>query len=662
MHLAIGPQVQVPDLVRHRRAQECVKIDALVKRKLLHPREEYIHASTPLDRVVQTCVAEAPDERFQSASDLARAIEWSATAPKPGRMTRPWLRWSFAGAAVMALGAIASWRYFDKPAPQESMRFQFPVPVGAIGGTSFDISPDGRKLAYISDRRLWVHSFGTDDSRNLTDASGTPFWSPDSRFIGYPQSGKVMKIEATGGPAQTVAKTPTGWGGGTWNQEGLILFSDGNGGSIFQVPAAGGEAVRIVEIDRGHRDTLVVAPGFLPDGRHFLYTRRRRAGTTSAVYVGTIDTPPEQQSPTLLVNSFWGAHYAPSATAGWGHLLFLREDTLMAQPFDTRSLKLSGRAIPVAERLDDGRAVSVSTNGTLVYEPSNLAHRQLTWYDRTGTVLGTVGQPAWDQAINFSPDGRTVALNRATSGQLLHVTLLNPATGAAERFGPDSSSYAVWSPDGSSLAFSYDRDGVFDLYEAPLNRATAAQALFKSDVDKLAMSWSPDGRFLLFAQNGAKTKRDLWLLPMQGDRTPIPFLVTPANETNARFSPDGRWLAYQSDESGNYELYVRPFKLNAAETAVEPGGKWQVSNGGGYIPAWRHDGRELYYASGEFVYRAELAPGPELKVLETERLEIPLPQSAAFSVSPDGKRFLVVAPDDKPQPITVVVNWQAGLK
>jgi Tol biopolymer transport system component len=351
-----------------------------------------------------------------------------------------------------------------------------------------------------------------------------------------------------------------------------------------------------------------------------------------------------------------------STDAGVGYLVFIQGETLMAQPFDNRRLEFTAPALPVAEQLGDGRGFSASANG-LIYEPNHGNSRQLTWYDRDGKNMGAVGELGKYDSLAFSPDPTRAAVSRGSAGEALSIWFLDLLAGTSERFlsGSASHGYAVWSPDASRVVFASDPNGAFDLYYQPVNRTKDAELLLKSAADKFPTSWSHDGRLLLFTQYDAKTRRDLWVLPLDGEKRPLPLLVTPLNETNARFSPDGLWIAYESDASGIYEVYVRSFTMNASRSAVEVGGEWQVSKGCGTQPIWRSDGRELfYYSCDKRIMAVDITTGSEFRAGKPQRLGIP--QFEGAWGTPDGKRFLVQAPDDKPQPYTVVLNWQAGLK
>ncbi len=450
----------------------------------------------------------------------------------------------------------------------------------------------------------------------------------------------------------------------------MIVFSDRLVG-LFRVPASGGVPVPITALDPARRETIHYAPSFLPDGRHFVYTRRSRDKTRSAIYLGSVDVKPEQQSSQLLVNSNWNPEYTPSVDPGIGYLLFVREGTLMAQPFDNRRLELIGQSAPVAEQVNDGRAFSASANNVLVFHRSAASDRQLTWYDRAGKVLGTAGDPGDYDDIALSPDGTRLAVSKG-SGQTANIWLLDVSPGGAVTrftFGSASDTTPVWSPDGSRIVFSSNRDGPYNLYQKPTNGREDEVALLKSSENKFATSWSRDGRFLLYTVAHANNKSAIWVLPLEGDRKPVPFLITEFNEGQARFSPDGHWVAYTSDESRHLAVYVRSLSMNSPGTALGAGGKWQVSDGYGREPRWRGDGRELFYLSlpdyesvpeGRAM-AVEIATDPAFRAGKPYPLGI-VPLVNAWDSLADGRRFLVSVTKNGPQPYTVVLNWQAGLK
>ncbi len=645
------------------------------------PQWHELPTETPAEirKLLHRCLDRNPKNRLRNIGEARIAIEATLarktspvdSAPGAGSARRLWLAWSVAAVAILGLAAV-SFEHFREQPPGSNlpMRFQIPLPANAAHQSLLSLSPDGRKLAFLAGDRLWVHSLESGESTDLTACAGAPCWSPDSRYIGFvtPER-KLKKIEASGGPVQTLADIRTLWAGGTWNQEDVILFAD-RGIGIMRVPASGGFPVPITARDRGRRETDHDVPSFLPDGRHFVYVRRSSDPTKSAIYLGSVDAKPEQQSSKPLVRDSWPAQCVPSAETGVCYLLFVSGGTLMAQPFDNRRLELTGQAERVAEQINDGRLFSASANNVLVFEPTQLSEHQLTWYNRDGKVLGTVGEPGDYQHLEISPDGRQLATAKGRLlDTVLNIWLLDLSRGRAGTrftFGSPADNNPAWSPDGTRIVFSSNRDGGgYDLYQKPANGASDEEVLFKSSEDTFASSWSRDGRFLLYSVLSAKMKYSVGVLPMGTDRKPvgIPFLVTEFNEQLARFSPDGRWVAYVSDESGHYEVYVRPFSMNSAGTAVETGGKWQISDGYGFDPRWRDDGRELYYLSLKGpIMAVEVATAPTFRAGKPQLLGVPVPSILRWGAAPDGKSFLVPVIKSDPQPYTVVLNWQAGLK
>jgi dipeptidyl aminopeptidase/acylaminoacyl peptidase len=418
-------------------------------------------------------------------------------------------------------------------------------------------------------------------------------------------------------------------------------------------------------VDPDRQDTIQYAPEFLPDGTHFLYTARSTDQRNSAVLVGSIDPKPEAQSRTALVRSFWGAQYASSAEAGAGYVLFMRDDTLMAQPMDLRRLVTTGQAVPVAEHIEDGRAFSVSGNGVLVFQQQSTKAR-LTWFDREGAAAGTIGDLDFFRTLALSRDGTRALLATGPFEQASNLWLLDLAHGLRTRIGLSSASEdePVWTPAGDRVIFASNRGGGnFDLYQQAVNSAGAAEVLCQSAQDKLPLSCSRDGRYLLYSVNSRSTGSDIWLLPLEGPRKPLPFLQTEADKASARFSPDSRWVAYTSNESGRNEIYVRSFSMKPGVLAVESGDKHLISDSGGVSPRWRGDGRELYYlrAADQMLMAVEIAGESGFRAGHPHAIGAAI--TRAWDAAPDGKSFLAtVLANPKPQPYTVVLNWQATLK
>ena len=636
-----------------------------------------------LDRVVKVCLAKDPDERFQNVRDVELQLKWIAESGSPARVSAPVaarrrlsqkvlsenMAWSVAALLAITLGPVAFLHFREKPpALAAPVCFQVPAPENTMLGPFLRISPDGRKLAFVAGTQLWVHFLESGESHDLTAADqNSPFWSPDSRFIGFVSQDKLKKIGATGGSPQTVSDLPGTWAAGTWNQDDVIVFGSPSG--LFRVPASGGVPVQITRVDPSRQESSHAYPAFLPDGQHFIYFRRSTQTENNGIYLGSVDALPEQQSSKFLFANRWGAaKYAPSDDPGTGYLLFIREGALMAQPFDNRRLELKGQATPVAEQVDSGfgayGAFSASANDVLAYwRGSTVLDRQLTWYDREGKVLGTVGEPGDYQWLALSPDGARVAL-RKTSGQLSNIWLLDLSRDTSTRFtfGSARDSSPVWSPDGSRITFSSGND----LYLKPANGEQDAELLQKVGELVFPGSWSSNGQFLLYEVLDPKTKWDIWVLPLAGDKKPVPFVVTEFNQSAPRFSPDSHWVAYMSDESGHYEIYVRSFAMNSSGTAVQAGGRWQISDGYGEQPRWRSDGRELYYlAEDGKVMAVAIATNPEFRPRKPQPLGLSAgrPSQAEWDNAADGGRFLIAAPKgNKPESYTVVLNWQASLK
>jgi eukaryotic-like serine/threonine-protein kinase len=440
----------------------------------------------------------------------------------------------------------------------------------------------------------------------------------------------------------------------------------------------------VIELDQLNGICIVRISGRLGAGAEleYLYLRQSTRPENNGIYVGSLDVPPQQQSLKRLMESESGVVYAPAHDSKSGYLLFLREGTLMARPFNPDRIEFEGDAVPIADHVARpisavGGYFSVSANGALAYRTgiSNGADLRLTWFDRHGKQVGTAPAPIPTSAtggLSFSPDGGKVALAYSDApGGNQDIWLYELARGNSTRFtfDPASDSAPVWSPDGKQIVFASERDGVGNLFRKASNNAGTEEPLFKSNEPKTPSDWSRDGRFLLFQSVGPGSGPDIWYLRMTsangvlvGTAKPEAYLKTQFAELNARFSPDGRYVAYTSDESGMPEVYVRPFP-NAA------GGKWMVSKNGGRLPSWQRDGKELFYeALGQRLMAVEISLQPVFQARGVPKgLFILPPGPNPYDVSADGQRFVKLAvasanPDLSPSPITIVLNWQAGLK
>jgi Tol biopolymer transport system component len=579
-----------------------------------------------------------------------------------------------AGVLAIALAAI-SWLHLRETPPEARvMRTFIPPPdktVFSITASFNDsgpvaLSPDGRRMVFSArsadgKNQLWIRPLDAITPQPLAGTEGAtmPFWSPESRYVGFFSGGKLKKIDTSGGPPLTLCDASEGRGG-TWNQDGVIVFAPDNAGPLRRVSAAGGVSMPVTSFDRTPGATSHRVPWFLPDGRHFFYLAAG-GGSAAAIYVGSLDSRGDSKVIEALSNGIYSQ----------GHLLFLREDTLMAQPFDLKRLNITGEAVPIAENVRSVGALrvgvfSASENGLLAYQAGGgLGGRILAWFDRSGKQIGTLGDSGGFITLHFSPDQKSVAvslfdLSRRNNSD---IWLYDVARGLRTRFtfDPDPNQEAIWSPDGSSIVFDSTRKGPADLYRKASSGEGTEELLYADKFGKHPKGWSPDGKFLLYSVASSKTGADIWILPLAGgERKPFPFGQTPFNETAGQFSPDGRWIAYQSDESQRTEIYVAPF--NGPGGA--PGGKRQISTDGGSLPRWRRDGKEIFYlsADGRLMAAEVNIKGASVEVGAVRPLfGLPVAITGAYryDVSADGQRFLAITEREQTaaEPITLVQNW-----
>ena len=652
-----------------------------------------------MQRLSQACLKKDPKQRLHDIADAKLLLEDAPEAASVQSSKWPWaLAAAFAVVAVALLLIVMHLRE-KPPRAAEPVRFQIPPPGKAHFGRHMSLSPDGQRLAFDvpgPDGRslLWIRSLDALEWRPLPGTEsviGQPFWSPDSRFLAFGADNKLKKIEVSGGLPQVLCDGIPLVLGGAWTRDGVIIFGSATGG-LSRVSAAGGIPTPLTALDYTRQENAHMLPFLLPDDRHFIYLRRSRRPENTGIYLGSLDAKPEAQDSKRLLATLVGAVYAPSVdTTATGHLLFLRDSMLMAQPFDTPRLAPTGEPVPVAERVGSIRDIgdfAVSTNGVLAYRSGSGQGTQFSWFDRQGKILGTAGNPSLyytPDPLALSPDGTRVATqHRDPRTGNLDVWVLDIARNTSTRFtfNPGVNGFPVWSPDGSRIAFASNRDGPSNLYQKISSGAGEEEALLSSDdhpqsdlqgrvVSKIPNDWSHDGRFLLYCDINPKTKFDLWVLPLSGNRKPIPFLRTEFSETEGQFSPNERWIAYRSDESGKPEIYVRPFPA-----AAGGGGQWMISNGGGTQPRWRRDGKELFYFSGEgTLMSVEVATSAVFKASIPKRLfdtrilagDTPVlfgSPALYWDVASDGKRFLIntATAESGSEPITVVQNWTAGLK
>jgi len=582
--------------------------------------------------------------------------------------------WIVAGMLALIAAGVSVVHFRAKPPIAETMRFRIEAPekTSLVGPPA--VSPNGRFVAFTAragkQTSIWVRSLEDPEARRLPDTEGVSsslFWSPDSRFVGFAVDRKLKKIEASGGPAQTVCDLPADLRGAAWAPDGVIVLST-NFQPLMRVPDTGGALVPLTSYSPGAGDATDLNPWFLPDGRHFLYARGASGAIEGGVYAGSLDDKPEKQSSRLLLSAEYpnAPVYVPSGSdSGSGYLLFAREGSLVAGPFNARRLQATGAAVRVADGIVPGY-YSASNKGILALtDQVGGSDNRLLWFDRQGKQVGQIGPAAPWSNVQLAPDGKLLVADRVTNNGYEHLWSADLARGVFSRLNPgDISDYSpVISPDGR-VAFTWTPDRVAgDIYVKLASGAGAAEPLVKSANMKHPNHWSLDGRYLLYDEHTAQ-QQDLWIVPMTGDRKPIPFLATPADETDASFSPDTKWIAYSSDESGRREVYVQGFVPGHIPAAGV--GKWQISNAGGDKVRWRRDGKELYYINGD----GELMAVPIKSTATTFEAVVPVPLFEThpkgffpYDVAPDG-RFLIDTAGEggtAGSSITVVVNWTAGL-
>ena len=624
-----------------------------------------------LERLVKRCLQKDPNDRYQSMRDVVLDLSTppqESAAVGPSKAARwPWAVAGLAGALAFALAFL---HFRETQPPAQALRYTVTVPESSRIH-SFAISPDGRSLVIAAvvngKQQLWLRPMDGLQAHLMasTEEAMYPFWSPDSRYIGFFADGKLKKIAASGGPPQALCDAPAGRGG-TWGKDDVILFAASVGQlPIQRVSAAGGAPVDATKTSASGR-----RPVYLPDGRHFLYLIASNRG---GIFVSSLDGNDNRQ----LLPDASGVVFAPSTVKGSaGHILFVRENTLMALPFDAASAKAVGEAFPVVEGVSltanvNYLPVSVSDNGVLLYLAGGISWmNQIGWFDRSGKSLGAVGAPGLVVTPALSPDEKRVVYYRV-SGATRDLWIRDLSRGTEVRFTNNGGNnlLPIWSPDGDRIVFMNIPKGVFNLFQKAASGSTQEELLLPNTVSDYPTQWSRDGRFIAYQESDPKNKFDLWVLPVRGtaaERKPIPFLRTEFNEIEGQLSPDSRWMAFASDRSGRYEVYVRPFP---------PGeGEWAISNMGGTQPRWRADGKEMFFIASDGKMMAvpvKAAPGVK------PSLEAGVPAALfdahdasdeefdyEYDVTADGSRFLINTGGGAASapPLTVVTNWAAGLK
>jgi len=639
-------------------------------------------APASFDHVVATCLAKDPENRWQSAHDVAVELRWidrsreEAAAARGGRpRSSPLVPWAIAAASVVSaiLFFVASRR---NAAPGDLLRVSLSPPPN----TSFyfleansgrvAVSPDGRRLAFSTldsegTVRLWVRALDAEASFPIAGSEGAffPFWSPDGHSLGFFAQGKLKIVDASASAAPPRPLTNVLEArGGTWAPDGTIVYSPWGAGGLFRISARGGDPSEVTKREGDERDHRW--PWFLPDGRHFLYDVRFEQHDRDSIYVGSLDS----KERLLLLRANSDVAYAPP-----GFLLFRSADRLMAVPFDAGSLRLNGEAVEVARGIEHfpptGGSIFSASAGLLAFAPASRARlARMVWLDRSGREVGTLGASANYLGPRLARDGRHVAVsiveNLAKPPDLwLHDASLGTGTRLTQ--ARTVSLMPVFSPDGSRVVFSSNRKGAWNLYETDVSKPVGDRPVLESDLPKWPCDFTPDGRFLLYREFNSETRGDLKFLDLAGDRKPHTFIATAYDEGAGNFSPDGRWVAYTSDESGRAEVHVASFP--------DASRRYRVSSDGGTQPRWSRDGRELFYLAGSKMTGVPVHAQRDDLTFGTSRVLFEAPFqtfggtafniSSRYDVSADG-RFLVLlrASDEPPPPLTLVFHWTEMLR
>ncbi len=661
------------EMVTGKRAFEGKSQASLIS-AIMKDEPQAISSSQPLtppalEWTTKKCLAKDPDSRWQSAGDLHDELKWiaeggsEADVPMPAVAPRRnlWKRALAAGVALSiaaAVAAVAVWSVM-RSAPRPPTRLAITLPendVLAINGLA--LSPDGRDLVYVGVRdgvqQLYRRPMGQLDASPIpgTDGAMTPFFSPDGEWVAFFADSELKKVPVQGGPAMTLCDVRDPHGG-TWGSEGTIVISAEH--NLHRISAGGGALQTVTSPPEDGEESLW--PHFLPDGKAVLFTVWNGSLTNAQVAVRSLETGEQ----TLLVNGTF-PRYAPT-----GHIVFAREVSLWAVPFDANRLEVTGSPTALVEGVRRGNIglanFTHAVDGSLIYMPGELEFEgTLVWVYRNGVVEPLPAPPRAYITPRLSPDGKRLATIVAGAAGLWDtgdIWVYDTERGTSTRltFTGDNR-YPCWTPDAKRIAFASSRNGVQNIFWKAANETSEVEQLTTGELNRRHPDISPDGKLLAFHEYHPLRIQDIWVQPLDGERKAQPLLQTPFAEAVARFSPDGRWLAYVSDESGRNEIYVMSYP--------GPGGRWQISTTGGSGPVWARNGRELFYANGDQMMAVDITADEDFtagnpKLLFEDR-GMPLGAAANYDVSLDGERFVMVQPQPAGRQLNVVLNWFEELK
>jgi serine/threonine-protein kinase len=645
-----------------------------------------------LDRLMKKCLAKDPEERWQNAHDLVSELKWITESSSQMALTpvaaAKGIRALGRRALILSVGifllgaafaSLAVWNLKPSLAypSQPVSRTVITLPpsqqlAGLDSGPAVALSPDGTHLVYVarqgSTQQLYLRAMDSLEAKPIlgTDGAVDPIFSPDGQWVGFFSGGKLKKVSVNGGAALTLgdASFPVG---ASWAGQGMIAFAPTISGVLQQVPDAGGASQPLTPREKG--EVSQRWPEFLPGGKAVLFAAGPSTTNWANAQVTVLSVGTGERR-----NLIQGGMYPRYAASG--HLVYAQRGSLMAVPFDSQQLTVTGAAVPVAEgvleSLSNGAAqYSLSATGSLVYVPGGVhaSQRRLVWVNRNGAELPLAAPAHAYRGPRLSPDGRRVAVAIEEQETQTWLYDLSRETLTRLTFDGIANYNPVWTPDGKRIAFQSSKEGQLNLFWQLVDGSGGLERLITSEYNNAPNSWSPDGQLLAFIQIDPTTGYDIWVLRMDDPSTGSgqvrkaqPFLQTPFNESAPRFSPDGRWLAYTSDESGRNEIYVQPYP--------GPGGKSQISTDGGTEPVWNPNGRELFYRSGDKMMAVEIATQPGFAAGKARMLfegqYVPTPATFPnYDVSPDGQRFLMLKAAEQataPNQINVVLNWFEELK